>query len=117
MNINPLLWPTLALALLAFLAGNRLMRRVSAAKARVGYLLCALLLAAPAALLAVYYLHWFDDALWYYQFRTAPGTELTAACAGLLLGMLPALIPRKGGFFGVSSGGALALLLVLLLIP
>lgn len=56
-------------------------------------------------------------APWFYAFRTAPGSELTAAGAGVLAGMLPVLLGQRRGFLAVTVPGMLAMLLVGLLIP
>jgi predicted double-glycine peptidase len=45
---------------------------------------------------ALYYLHLFDDAVWFYRFRSLPLSELTASGAGLLAGLIQAWIVRKG---------------------
>lgn len=45
-------------------------------------------LALPGLLMATYYLHLFDDAQWFYEFRALPYSELTAGGAGLLAGFL-----------------------------
>jgi hypothetical protein len=51
--------------------------------------------AVPGVLFALYYLHWFDDAIWFYEFRSWPLTEFAAAGAGLLAGLIHAWIVRK----------------------
>lgn len=43
-------------------------------------------------MLPLYYLHWFDHAAWFYEFRSLPCTELTAAGAGLFAGALAELV-------------------------
>ena len=59
-------------------------------------LVIASVCAAPGLSLSVYYLHLFDDAAWFYQFRSWPFAELTACGAGLLGGLLQARIVAKG---------------------
>jgi len=117
MHINPLLIPTILLGLLAFWAGYRLTGRINTPAQRVIAIGIAGVLAIPAVLLATYYLHWLDAAPWFYAFRTLPYSELSAAGAGVLAGMLPALLGRSRGFLAVSWVGMLALLLVGLCIP
>ncbi|MDF7800393.1 cysteine peptidase family C39 domain-containing protein [Pontiellaceae bacterium B1224] len=46
--------------------------------------------------MALYYLHWFDDAKWFYVFRSLPFTELTAAGAGLFAGALSERMKESG---------------------
>ena len=91
--MNLLFFPVVALAGLFFFAGYKLAMRPSGA----GWLLWAagIACAAPAILLATFYLHLFDDWVGFYQFRSIPFSELTASGAGLLAGMLHALIVGK----------------------
>lgn len=91
--MNWLLLPVLALAALLFLAGCRAGRSPS----RVHPLawLAAAAGAVPALLFATYYLHLFDDAVWFYRFRSLPGSELSAAGAGLLAGLLYAWLAAR----------------------
>jgi len=51
-----------------------------------------LLLGMPGFCLPLYYLHWFDGARWFYEFRSLPFSELTAAGAGLCAGALSELV-------------------------
>ncbi len=90
MTLNPLLFPTLALGGGAFWLGDRAGRGRLAA----GWVLLGLALAAPGALFAVYYAHVLDRAAWFYQFRSLPFTELTAAGLGFLPGYLNAVLRR-----------------------
>ena len=52
--------------------------------------LCAfgLIMAAPGILFAVYYLKFLGEPVWLYQFRSVPGSELTAGSAGFIAGLL-----------------------------
>lgn len=59
-------------------------------------LAAAFLFAVPGILFAVYYLHFFDRAAWFYELRAVPFSELAAAGAGLLAGVLTALLPPRG---------------------
>ena len=94
--MNLLFFPVVALAALLFVAGYKL--GIRPASPGVNWLVhaaagaCAL----PGILFAIYYLHLFDDAVWFYRFRSLPFTELTAAGAGLLAGLLHAWTVRKG---------------------
>jgi len=92
MNINWLVIPTLAIALLLFVIGQRTVRRCRSRKGQFGLSVLWLLLGIPGFLLSLYYLHWFDDMKWFYEFRSLPFTELTAAGAGLFAGALAELV-------------------------
>ena len=87
-----MLWPTIALAGLLFLVGYRLAGRRALALAWAA----ALLLAVPALLYALYYLHLFDGAVWFYHLRSAPGSELAASGAGVVAGMACRLLAPPG---------------------
>jgi predicted double-glycine peptidase len=89
--MNPLLYPTLLLAALAFWLGDR----VGRGRLSPGWLLLGLALAAPGALFAIYYAHVLDRAAWFYQFRSLPLTELTAAGLGFPPGYLNAALCRR----------------------
>lgn len=86
MNINWLVIPTLCMALLLFMVGRKSMRWCRSPQSRVGLCLLWFILGMPGLLIASYYLHWFDDAKWFYVFRSLPFSELTAAGAGLFVG-------------------------------
>lgn len=88
MNINWLTIPTLAVALLLFMVGQRSMRHCNSKRSKLTVSLLWFLLGVPGFLFPLYYLHWFDDALWFYQFRSLPFSELTAAGSGLFAGAL-----------------------------
>lgn len=90
--MNWLVIPTLVIALLLFLVGQRSMKCCKAFKGKIAVLVLWLLLGVPGFLLPLYYLHWFDNALWFYEFRSLPFTELTAAGIGLLAGALAELV-------------------------
>ena len=94
--MNPLFFPVVALALLFFVIGCRAGTR--AGTQGIHWLLYAAAgaCALPGMLFAVYYLHWFDDAVWFYQFRSWPLSELAASGAGLLAGLVQAWMIRKG---------------------
>lgn len=142
--MNPLFIPTLALAVGAYWVGHRLMRRVlapghpalPAGEARgddptrrgrdrrcrwsgavPGALAGAVALAVPAVLYTVYYLHLFDNAVWFYELRAMPGSELLAAGSGVLAGMLQAFVPRRRILFAATVPLMLALLLGWLTVP
>src|SRR5687767_2582893 len=91
--MNLLFFPVVALAALLFVVGYKVGMRAAGVRwpAYVAAAACAL----PAILFAVYYLHLFDDAVWFYRFRSLPMSELSASGAGLLAGMIQAWIVRK----------------------
>jgi hypothetical protein len=94
--MNWLFFPVVGLAALLFYAGHKAGRGAVTFRARLLWAVAGIVCAAPAILFATYYLHWFDDALWFYRFRSAPWTELTAAGAGLLAGLLYAWLAAIG---------------------
>lgn len=91
MNMNWLVIPTLAGALLLFVLGQRTVRRCPTSMQKLALTSLWLLLSIPGFLLPLYYLHLFDDAVWFYEFRSVPFTELTAMGAGLFAGALAEL--------------------------
>lgn len=93
--MNWMVIPTLAGAFLLFAIGSWLWGRLQTNSARVLLLVIAVILAVPGILYTVYYLHLFDDADWFYQLRSLPFTELLAAGAGLLAGMLATIIQQR----------------------
>ena len=113
MHLNPMLYPTLALALFVFWAGYWLMGHLRSLVSRIAFMFLAVLLAIPAVLLAVYYLHCFDMAVWFFTFRTMPCSELTAAGAGVLAGMLLALAEQKTRSSVITLPAAFVMLFVL----
>jgi len=88
MNINWLVAPTLVTALLLFFAGQKSMVYCLSRKCRIGLSVLWFILGIPGFLMTLYYLHLFDDAKWFYVFRSYPLTELSAAGAGLFAGAL-----------------------------
>jgi len=88
MNFDLLLIPTLALALILYWAGERWTSQSSSNAARFYALLGSFVLAIPGCLIPLYYLHIFDRAKWFYEFRAFPGSELTAAGVGLFVGVV-----------------------------
>lgn len=93
--MNPLFYPVVALAALLFVAGYRAGMRAGTLPLRWVWYAVAGACAVPAVLFAVYYLHLFDDAVWFYRFRSLPYTELSASGAGLLAGLLYAWGARR----------------------
>lgn len=95
MNVNWLVIPTLAAALLLFAMGEWIIRRCQSRGCRLGMCMGWLVAGVPGLLFPLYYLHWFDHAKWFYEFRSLPFTELTAAGVGLFAGGLSALAAER----------------------
>jgi len=95
--MNPLFFPVVALAALLFFAGYKLGSRSRPIHplALVAALACAL----PAVLMAGYYLHLYDDALWFYEFRSLPFSELSASAAGFPAGLIQSWIVKRAPHF------------------
>lgn len=100
--MNPLFYPTLLLTAVWFFIGLRISCRVHS------YWLptTGVLLAIPAIIFAAYYSKIFGEAIWLYQIRSLPFTELAAASIGFLAGWLqyqrqshPQWNRRISGFF------------------
>jgi hypothetical protein len=114
MNVNWLVIPTLALALLLFMVGERSIRCCRTRTGKLATIATWFALGVPGILLSLYYLHWFDDAKWFYEFRSIPFTELTAAGAGLFAGGLSGLL---SGRRLASRGFLVAILTLGIIVP
>jgi len=88
MNINWTIFPTLLLSFVLYWWGRTAWRRQHDRRHRFALLTLAVVIAMPGLLIALYYLHLFDLAAWFYRFRAFPLSELTAAGAGFLAGIL-----------------------------
>jgi hypothetical protein len=93
MSSRWLVLPTVLLGLAGFEAGFYLFERFADPLARGALLLVSVLLALPASLFAIYYLHVIDSIQRFYEFRSRPFVELTAAGAGVLGGVLLGFAP------------------------
>ena len=114
MNINTCFIPTVLIALLLFCLSWYLgIHKQKSIFTRI-LLYFSIPLSMPALLFVVYYLHWFDDAVWFYQFRSYPCSELSAAGAGLLVGFLAASMKQTKM---ISSPFLICLLFLGLFIP
>lgn len=112
--MNPLFFPVVALAAALWLVGYKAGTRPGTSGVGWPLYLAAAVCAVPGILFAVYYLHVFDDAVWFYRFRSWPLSQLSASGAGLLAGLLQAWTARKG----IRSRTLMpALLLAGLLVP
>ena len=94
MIFNWLMIPTLIAAWLLFAAGQASIRRCQTPTHAISLLGVWFVLGIPGFLLPLYYLHGFDDAILFYQYRSLPAVELTAAGAGLFAGGLAELVKR-----------------------
>jgi hypothetical protein len=91
MNLNWIVVPTLLVSFALYWWSKTTWIRRNDRLSRFAILAVAGILSIPGLLIALYYLHLFDDAAWFYQFRSLPFSELTAAGVGLLAGILAAL--------------------------
>jgi hypothetical protein len=114
MNINWILIPTLVSALGLFFLGRYLWLRHCGYISKGILVFISILCSVPAFLLVIYYLHWFDDAILFYQFRSIPFSELSACGVGLLAGIISVLF-KKYRF--VSPPFVLCLLFLGIFIP
>lgn len=108
--------PTLVLAGVGVWLGRGWMRRVMSPSGRMGALIVGGLAALPALLYAGYYA-FHPEWGWYYELRSIPGSELLAAGAGLLAGMVPVLIPRSRLLSVSVRTMSLTLLALVVLVP
>jgi len=83
MNANPAIIPTFLLWVGFFAAGEFLYKRGPRLTFAIG-----LLLAIPCGLAALYYVHLFDNALWYYELRAPRWTDLAFSGIGFLAGAI-----------------------------
>lgn len=88
MHLNFLLFPMLVGAFCLGLLAVRVSSVSGSASADIAWFGLAVALAAPALIFAAYYGHVLDRAAWFYNFRAAPCTELTAAGLGFGLGLI-----------------------------
>ena len=82
---------------------------------RIALALSAAVLSIPGLSFAVYYLHWFPEPDWYYEFRSWRGIELVLAPLGLFGGAIGTFFP--GAFRMLPLGGVIALAFVPFLKP
>ena len=114
MNLNPAAFPTFLLAFALFGVGFYSTSRVQRGTSRSWLTAAAVLLAVPGCLFVLYYTHLFDNAVWFYRFRAAPGTELAAAGLGFGAGVLHCLLrPQTYGEKLIAP----LLLVILLTVP
>lgn len=112
--MNLLLFPALILAFALVPVGVWRWRRARSAAGRVGLLALGGLAALPGLLYVAYYFHVMDHAAWFYELRAWPGSELLAAGAGLLAGVLAGAMAR---FKVVSRTFLLTVLIIGISVP
>ncbi|MFA6240954.1 MAG: cysteine peptidase family C39 domain-containing protein [Candidatus Hydrogenedentales bacterium] len=105
MHVNPLILPTLILAFGLFFVAYRIAPRIETATARTAWYVFALLSPVPALLMALFYLHLYDDSVSFYAFRAFPYSELSASGAGVAAGTLAYWVNRVrvAGFFFIPG--------------
>jgi hypothetical protein len=101
--MNYWLIPTLLIALMLFESGVLLTPRLKIREQVWFASGVGLLIAIPAIVFAAYYLKIFSEPLWLYRFRAVPGSELAAAGAGLLAGLLHGRYSSKPQFRRVAG--------------
>ena len=94
-NLNPICLPVLVLALALFGLGFRFALKSVSPRALLAGTGVALAAAVPAGLFVAYYTHLFDRAIWFYEFRAVPCSELSAAGLGWTVGMMIGRLQRR----------------------
>ena len=122
-RVNLIFIPTLLLSLALFVIGDRIAARHGRGRLVSAWAAVAALAAVPALLFAVYYAHLLDSAIWFYQFRSFPYSELLAAGLGLGTGLAAGAVRRASFardsaiFRGVVPGVIVFCFALLLVIP
>ena len=120
---NPLFFPVLLLASALFGLGFRFALKSTRPRALLIGTGIALVSVVPALLFVAYYTHLFDRAIWFYEFRAVPYSELAAAGLGWTAGMGMGRLQRRvfrdqsKGFVGFLWGVALFCFVLLLFVP
>jgi hypothetical protein len=112
MNPNFLFVPTLGLAGVFSLVGFQLRNRTVHPLGSIFLLIGSAALALPGLLMVVYYFHFFDNAVWFYEFRALPFSEPSASGLGLLAGIFHSNDPRDSLSRRLSAPVVLFLLLM-----
>ena len=97
-RMNYLLIPTLLVALVLFGVGVRLARKTGGGPKYNPLVIAGVLMALPGIVFSAYYLRLFGEAVWLYEFRSLPLTELVAGGAGFLAGLLHGRFSSKPRF-------------------
>lgn len=112
MNFPPTIALTALLAGALFLLGRQLARRFAAARGRFVLIFVAAILGIPALLFASYYLHFFDNAAWFINFRAMNYSELVVSGIGFTAGVLYGLL-KTDRMYGLVVVGCSALLFII----
>jgi hypothetical protein len=97
MSFNHTAIPTLVLAGVLFVAGAAAERKTQSPRlARIILLLLGIAAAIPGMFVLADYTHVFRSSAWFYEFRTAPYSEISIAGLGFLAGYLYSLIGPEG---------------------
>jgi predicted double-glycine peptidase len=88
LQINPLAFPTFFLTAVFFRIGRHIFPELRSSPTRSAFLALSFFFAVPGLMYVAYYVHLFDSAAWFYNFRAARFTELVASGMGLLFGYL-----------------------------
>ncbi|MCW3054701.1 MAG: peptidase bacteriocin processing [Chthonomonadales bacterium] len=121
--LNPLCFPVLVLALILFVFGYRFASKSNHRRALLLGMGIAAASAVPALLFAAYYGHMFDRAIWFYEFRALPYSELSGAGLGWTAGMIAGRLQREAAknwskaFVRTLQGVMLFCLVLLLSVP
>lgn len=94
MNPNYIFVPALGLAGAFFLLGFRLRKNIVRPHGAALAIIASAILALPGALMVVYYIHLFDNAVWFYEFRALPYSELSISGLGFMAGVFHSNDPR-----------------------
>jgi hypothetical protein len=100
--MNYMLIPTLLVATVLFATGVAAARRAG----RFSYWLLCLMgfpAAVPGMLFAAYYLKFFGEPVWFYEFRSLPLSELSAGGAGFFAGLLHGRFERNERFRKIAG--------------
>lgn len=116
MNVNPMVVPTLALASILFCVGQHLARTSTSSARMVLLAVLGTVLAAPAVLFAAYYLHFFDQAEWFYELRAARFTEILGGGIGFPAGYLWRALRSGSGATDMLAGSAVPVVALLCLL-
>jgi enterochelin esterase-like enzyme len=122
-NLNPLFFPTLLLAGALFGIAFRFASRSTHRRTLLFGMGAALVTPLPALLYCLTYLHLFDRAIWFYELRAFPGSELLAAGLGWTAGMAAGRLQREAsgrlskGFVRTLQGLVVFCLVLILSVP
>lgn len=113
MSFNFAAIPTVALAGLLFVAGVLIQRRVQSRAVGAVLLLLGIVAATPGVIILLDYTHLFGNAAWFYNFRTAPYSEVSIGGLGWLTGYCYSLVDPEGlGEIAIWPIGLLVLVTV-----